>query len=998
MMAKTSTFLSSCFLVLLIAANGLKVETTQDIFLQRNDHGAGAMHMAISSMLDMFGHRGVGDEDASKANLRHDGGQRNASQASSPEDISMTREKPAAPVKKMSPQDPHPKSAVPSSRQQMYFRPVSVTLQCVMVLVVMALLVYTALSISRNFDELSGTFTPSTITQTLTIAARVANIAPMLCMLFVGCRMFVLATTEGLGEPPAWVKLCMKTACAGMFIQFFVVLCLPVFSKKNAEEEAEYDMTEGKMAQFRETHSWHKNKAAEKEAPKGLIEASGEYTEAHPQLSEIEYTSTCMKYVFYGIQNIGIVLLYSSIAGVMIGIITFPVGSTKISAAVLCTVMLTKLYFMVNFYLWLSRLLPESEFQASCKNSALSMSGVVRKFPMFTVLFLAARMRALNLDPPYGMPPFWMQCCFYCITGLSFLEVLGAGLVGFNGVMKKAYYGVYIFSCPQNFFLHWVEHVPAIAALAHLIPIIHGITQMAGPDGLPAPLSTTLMSVIAFTTLYCIIALFQSLVLFGEEAFGNERPMIRDTAVSASISLNIAPLLCVLFVATRMRALQITQQQGSPPGWAQDCMMIALAATFVQALCCLVMPIFIGSAVKVDEDGNPDYDLEPMIGAYAVTVVKYVALMALHGSILMICAAVYLMTPETAHDGGRFLTSRRQFFQGLLALMCIFFVALLLSSAKVIGMAIKMAIESADQALLGVDITIQKCALNLFKGYVHVRKLKVHQPGDEIVYARAPDGKLVGTPTGEKNVWKHDFIAKVHLVLLKINLWRLITSLGKEFELQNLSLEGVYLNIEKPDTNLKAKNSNVEYILNFITALTGATESEDGKDDKKEDPKKKLEEEKKKAEEEKKKAEEKAKAEAEEEEALKIPRKGKKDGPAPEKPGIKVEVHKIAFGDMGVGVTIRGVKFLGEISFAPSIGHIQFDDIHNDVFGGRSDLSGGETVACIVKAVAAKVLNQVSHELPARIMDQVGLGNGMTGLKESLAKSWHRMRGYHEES
>ena len=49
---------------------------------------------------------------------------------------------------------------------------------------------------------------------------------------------------------------------------------------------------------------------------------------------------------------------------------------------------------------------------------------------------------------------------------------------------------------------------------------------------------------------------------------------------------------------------------------------------------------------------------------------------------------------------------------------CVFFVALLLSSAKVVGMAIKLAIESCDQAMLGVDITIQKCALNLFKGYV----------------------------------------------------------------------------------------------------------------------------------------------------------------------------------------------------------------------------------------------------------------------------------------
>ena len=115
--------------------------------------------------------------------------------------------------------------------------------------------------------------------------------------------------------------------------------------------------------------------------------------------------------------------------------------------------------------------------------------------------------------------------------------------------------------------------------------------------------------------------------------------MLRDSFVSAGISLGLAAMLSVLFVATRMRALQITQQRGAPPGWAQDCMFVAVFALCVQSFCCLVTPIFIGSACKVDDDGNPDYDLRPMVGAYAVTVVKYVALMALHGSVIVICVA-----------------------------------------------------------------------------------------------------------------------------------------------------------------------------------------------------------------------------------------------------------------------------------------------------------------------------------------------------------------------
>merc|ERR1719217_1955432 len=105
--------------------------------------------------------------------------------------------------------------------------------------------------------------------------------------------------------------------------------------------------------------------------------------------------------------------------------------------------MISVLYFSVCFFLWLARAMSESD--SPFTNAALSMSTTVRKAPMFSVLFLASRMRALNLDPPYGMPPFWMQCCFYGITGVLAFECLSAAVVGATGTMKKAYYGMYIF-------------------------------------------------------------------------------------------------------------------------------------------------------------------------------------------------------------------------------------------------------------------------------------------------------------------------------------------------------------------------------------------------------------------------------------------------------------------------------------------------------------------------------------------------------------------------
>merc|ERR1719183_1714741 len=116
--------------------------------------------------------------------------------------------------------------------------------------------------------------------------------------------------------------------------------------------------------------------------------------------------------------------------------------------------------------------------------------------------------------------------------------------------------------------------------------------------------------------------------------------------------------------------------------------------------------------------------------------------MFLHGSLVTVCYAVYAMTPETAHSGGRVINDWKAIAKAMATVMFVFFLALLLSSAKVIGMGVKSTIESIDQALLGVDIEIKHCALSLCKGYVAISRLKVCQPEFEKRWYRKPDGKM----------------------------------------------------------------------------------------------------------------------------------------------------------------------------------------------------------------------------------------------------------------
>merc|ERR1712232_261172 len=123
--------------------------------------------------------------------------------------------------------------------------------------------------------------------------------------------------------------------------------------------------------------------------------------------------------------------------------------------------------------------------------------------------------------------------------------------------------------------------------------------------------------------------------------------------------------------------------------------------------------------------------------------------------------------------------------------MVIFFISLLFSSAKVIGMAIKMAIESADEVILGVNIEIKNVALNLFQGYVKIHDFVLKQPEAKIDWTRDAQGKLqknpVKTDVGQAVPceWESEYLAKIHMVILKLDVWRVITTLGKEFQIDN---------------------------------------------------------------------------------------------------------------------------------------------------------------------------------------------------------------------
>merc|ERR1719267_145217 len=104
----------------------------------------------------------------------------------------------------------------------------------------------------------------------------------------------------------------------------------------------------------------------------------------------------------------------------------------------------------------------------------------------------------------------------------------------------------------------------------------------------------------------------------------------------------------------------MTQNKGAPQGWVQDGMYLASWAVLIQFMMCLLMPIFTGRKFTPDTlDGSQkttDEDINAMpggkAGAITVTVVRYVALLALLGGVATVITGAIIMTPETANGRG----------------------------------------------------------------------------------------------------------------------------------------------------------------------------------------------------------------------------------------------------------------------------------------------------------------------------------------------------------
>jgi hypothetical protein len=672
---------------------------------------------------------------------------------------------------------------LPERRIEFHFTKDSATYFCIIVLAMECMVVHTALSLSRNADELSGQTQPSLLTQTLTVAARSMAYPPMMCMLFVGCRMYILSTTEGQGEPQLWVKICMVASVIGMTMHLACVLAIPAFT-------AHWTMDHKETMRF--------------------DELAGESSDVHVKMESQPFDDENTRATFQSLQVFAAALVYASIAGVTIGMITYPQGTDRISVAVLGTIFLSVLYFSVYFVVWVGRPSATKEayfgreeayrFRSAGRQALLP----IRKAPMIAVLFLVARLRELQLDPPHGMPSRLEEFGIVASCAAILFETVAALVIGFKGEERAERNGMPSYKYSED--AHMCLHFCGSIAYLSLVPVVLGVIFSDAPDGSSGPpLPATTSAVLQLALLYFIVNISQWLIFMMEDLQEKTFAAAEVVVVAADTSVRLCPLVSILFVACRLRALQLTEHRGHPQIWAQQAMFVSLLAILWQMLSCLALPLATGKELhcRADGDGFASWEYKPLLVAYVMTVQKYVALFCLHASILMIAVAIFEMTAESAHMRGEtsagLLEAETLKFAIPVAILSLFF-ALFVSFGKVLGIIFKLAVEEMDRTFIGCDIHIDKAAMSLCRGWVYIADVVVDNPGYPVEAGSA--------------TWTAPNLMTVKRVRADLDMVKLISSGGTVFEFEEILLEDVDVNYDKP----WMVKDNVSCILDYMNA------------------------------------------------------------------------------------------------------------------------------------------------------------------------------------
>jgi len=524
-------------------------------------------------------------------------------------------------------------------------KPVPTAMQCVVSLTIQFMIVYTALAICRMAADGYGLkYDNVPIQKILQTATLTVAFAPMLAILFLAFRMRVNQLTKNKGNPPVWAQICMYFCTYAVLLMTLVVCIIPLFTG----ETIGVDAKTGDIPS--DTQPFKNNFCA--------------------------IAFTVLKYLI-------LIMLYGGVLAVVYAICTFepppieyspgqatntagrPAEGFPVAPAVQCTMILACQYFLVYGGIQVARTWTQftsiaANFTSKFENALMTATASMNFAPMLAVLFIGARMRALNMDPVNGNPQKWAQNCFYMCTYALLVQTIlsiAVPLVLQGNVKQGKVEGDMEYEVDNKALgsiLAIGRYVMMVCIYVGVACVIYSIFTIQHPQGpeYTIPISPTMQCVINLTFQFFFVYIWIWAAITIKEFTGYEWALLTQTMENCKGVVMFCPMLSILFVATRMLALQITDSKGAPQGWAQDGMYMATWSLLIQFVMVLITPCATGEPAHVDEDGNIKWEPENKILFYAVVTIRALGFILLYGGIITVIVGLYTMTPETANGRG----------------------------------------------------------------------------------------------------------------------------------------------------------------------------------------------------------------------------------------------------------------------------------------------------------------------------------------------------------
>lgn len=267
--------------------------------------------------------------------------------------------------------------------------------------------------------------------------------------------------------------------------------------------------------------------------------------------------------------------------------------------ALQCLTTLTIQYFATYLAVYISGmydLFQNSGYPSIVSRILEDTKETVKFCPMLSVLFIGARLRAMQLQTE---PQDWAKTCFFFAT----YSILGQTIVSLMQPLLRLYrYNVNaLFEILRWFFL--------FSLYAATVLVIHAVLTMELGEhlsGVETPeVSTAMKNIMSLLTQY--FALFLAIQLLSSYAntylrrAGDGETNLEIMLKAGIPSLDLIPMMAVLFIAARFRAIEVDPTDGESQPWAQNCMYLATFAILVQMIICIMIPYFSGEITLFDE-------------------------------------------------------------------------------------------------------------------------------------------------------------------------------------------------------------------------------------------------------------------------------------------------------------------------------------------------------------------------------------------------------------